>query len=119
MLKPPSRRISFLKLENYFAYVWSTLGISLKTKFSASSSATIPKLTFATAMSFRNQKSTFRLPLARGSCKNRAAIENVIGFGGMPDNEKIRAFLKLHKEGHRCKIPTTTPANIFMPMDKC
>ena len=27
--------------------------------------------------------------------KNGAAIENVIGFGGMPDNEKIRAFLKL------------------------
>ena len=26
--------------------------------------------------------------------KNGAAIENVIGFGGMPDNEKIRTFLE-------------------------
>ena len=32
------------------------------------------------------------------SGKYGAAAENVIGFGGMPDNEKIRAFLKLHKE---------------------
>jgi branched-chain amino acid transport system substrate-binding protein len=30
--------------------------------------------------------------------KNGTAIENVIGFGGMPDNEKIRAFIKLYKE---------------------
>ena len=30
--------------------------------------------------------------------KNGAAIENVIGFGGMPDNEQIRAFLKLFKD---------------------
>ena len=27
-----------------------------------------------------------------------AAAENVIGFGGVPDNEKTRAFLKLHKD---------------------
>jgi branched-chain amino acid transport system substrate-binding protein len=30
--------------------------------------------------------------------KYGTSAENVIGFGGMPDNEKIRAFLKLHKE---------------------
>ena len=30
--------------------------------------------------------------------KYGAAAENVIGFGGMPDNQKTRAFLKLHKE---------------------
>ena len=30
--------------------------------------------------------------------KYGAAAENIIGFGGMPDNEKTRAFLKLHKE---------------------
>ena len=30
--------------------------------------------------------------------KYGAAAENVIGFGGMPDNEEIRAFLKLYKE---------------------
>ena len=30
--------------------------------------------------------------------KYGAAAENVIGFGGIPDNEKTRAFLKLHKE---------------------
>jgi branched-chain amino acid transport system substrate-binding protein len=30
--------------------------------------------------------------------KYGAAAENVIGFGGVPDNDKTRAFLKLHKE---------------------
>ena len=30
--------------------------------------------------------------------KYGGAAENVIGFGGIPDNEKTRAFLKLHKE---------------------
>lgn len=30
--------------------------------------------------------------------KYGASAENIIGFGGMPDNEKTRAFLKLHKE---------------------
>jgi branched-chain amino acid transport system substrate-binding protein len=30
--------------------------------------------------------------------KYGASAENVIGFGGVPDNEKTRAFLKLHKE---------------------
>ena len=30
--------------------------------------------------------------------KYGASAENVIGFGGIPDNEKTRAFLKLHKE---------------------
>jgi branched-chain amino acid transport system substrate-binding protein len=30
--------------------------------------------------------------------KYGAAAENVIGFGGMPDNQKTRAFLNLHKE---------------------
>ena len=30
--------------------------------------------------------------------KYGAAAENVIGFGGIPDNEKTRAFLKLHKQ---------------------
>jgi branched-chain amino acid transport system substrate-binding protein len=30
--------------------------------------------------------------------KYGAAAENVIGFGGVPDNEKTRAFLKLHKD---------------------
>ncbi|MGO9698869.1 MAG: amino acid ABC transporter substrate-binding protein [Xanthobacteraceae bacterium] len=30
--------------------------------------------------------------------KYSAAAENVIGFGGIPDNEKTRAFLKLFKE---------------------
>jgi branched-chain amino acid transport system substrate-binding protein len=32
------------------------------------------------------------------SGKYGASAENIIGFGGMPDNEKMRAFLKLHKE---------------------
>jgi branched-chain amino acid transport system substrate-binding protein len=32
------------------------------------------------------------------SGKYGASAENIIGFGGMPDNEKTRAFLKLHKE---------------------
>ena len=27
-----------------------------------------------------------------------SAVENVLGFGGVPDNEKTRAFYKLHKE---------------------
>ena len=27
-----------------------------------------------------------------------AAVENVLGFGGVPDNEKTRAFYRLHKE---------------------
>jgi branched-chain amino acid transport system substrate-binding protein len=30
--------------------------------------------------------------------KYGAAAENIVGFGGMPDSEKTRAFLKLHKE---------------------
>ena len=30
--------------------------------------------------------------------KYGSAAENVIGFGGVPDNEKTRAFLRLHKE---------------------
>ena len=30
--------------------------------------------------------------------KYGASAENIIGFGGIPDNEKTRAFLKLHKE---------------------
>ncbi len=30
--------------------------------------------------------------------KYGAAADNVIGFGGIPDNEKTRAFLKLHKD---------------------
>jgi branched-chain amino acid transport system substrate-binding protein len=30
--------------------------------------------------------------------KYGASAENVIGFGGIPDNEKTRAFLKLHKD---------------------
>jgi branched-chain amino acid transport system substrate-binding protein len=30
--------------------------------------------------------------------KYGASAENIIGFGGMPDSEKARAFLKLHKE---------------------
>ena len=32
------------------------------------------------------------------SGKYGGSAENVIGFGGIPDNEKTRAFLKLHKE---------------------
>jgi hypothetical protein len=32
------------------------------------------------------------------SRKYGAAPENIIDFGGIPDNEKTRAFLKLHKE---------------------
>ena len=30
--------------------------------------------------------------------KYGASAENIIGFGGIPDNEKTQAFLKLHKE---------------------
>ena len=30
--------------------------------------------------------------------KYGASAENIIGFGGVPDNDKTRAFLKLHKE---------------------
>ena len=52
------------------------------------------------------------------SGKYGAAAENVIGFGGMPDNEKIRAFLKLYKEVTGM-TPTTMPALIFTRMDRC
>ena len=36
--------------------------------------------------------------------KYGAAAENVIGFGGMPDNEKTRAFLKATQGGHRHRL---------------
>ena len=44
--------------------------------------------------------------------KYGASAENIIGFGGIPDNEKTRAFLKLHKEVTGIDSRTTMPAPI-------